>query len=404
MKRLSCFVILLFLSLWSWNLYAKENSFMLFQLNSGSQNTTSSQSAFNPLISVIGDILFFNSDLDNSIFENGLDIRELEISFSANVDTFARADFFFGIHRESEEDTAHAEESPHAAHYAMHLEEGYITFLTLPASFQIKVGKMLAAVGKANPNHLHNLNWYDYPAAIQTYFGDDGLGGTGFEVNFLPPLPYYSELKYQLLHDETGAYFSSHDNAEWFHNFQLKNFFELGEDHSLEIDLGYLFVPSTTENDYDKKTDALEAGLAADEDESDNGGAMVDVTHSVTNIAVYYVWQPVERAREKKLTISAELFLFSSDLDSLKSSKAGYAALDFKFDIKWAAGFRWDYVEQPYEPDIKENQYTADLTYIQSEYAFIRGGYTYIAREDSNENRIFVQLNFGIGPHRAHSF
>jgi hypothetical protein len=286
----------------------------------------------------------------------------------------------------------------------MHLEEGYITFLTLPASFQIKIGKMLAAIGKANPNHLHNLNWYDYPVVIQTYFGDDGLSGTGFEINFLPPLPFYSELKYQLLHDEAGAYFSSHDNAEWFHNFQLKNFFELGEDHSLEIDLGYLFVPSAMEYDHDEETETLGTEFTADENESGENEKTLDVTHSVMNIAVYYVWQPVERAREKKLTISSELFLFSSDLNSLKSSKAAYAALDFKFDIKWAAGFRWDYVENPYEPDIKENQYTLDLTYIQSEYAFIRGGYTYIPWEDLNETRLFVQLNFGIGPHRAHSF
>lgn len=408
MKKLYI-TILTFLIFQSFQFASEENPFVLFQQANTVQGVSSSQSSFNPMISIIGDILFFNSDLDDFKFEDSLDIRELEISFSANVDTFARADFYFGIHREAEEEGEeheHSETAAHKAHYALHLEEGYITFLTLPASFQMKIGKMRATIGKSNPNHLHNLNWYDYPAAIQTYFGDEGLAGTGFEVNLLPPLPFYIELKYQLLHDESGAYFSSHDNPEWFHNFQLRNFFALGEDHSLEIDLGYLFVPSTVEHHHhDEEADeSVSAGFTADEDESEETEEKVDVTLSISNIAVYYVWQPVERAKEKKLTISSELFLFSANLDSLESTMAAYAALDFKFCMDWAAGARWDYVEHPYEPDVKENQYTFDLTYIQSEYAFIRGGYTYVSGEDSNENRLFVQLNFGIGPHRAHFF
>lgn len=396
MKKLS-FIVLSILILLCGGLAASNNPFMLFQQSNIQQSVSSSQSSFNPLISVIGDILYFHSDMDGSVFDNGLDIREVEIGLSANVDTFARADFCFGIHREAEEESEeheHSEATGHPAHYAMHLEEGYITFLTLPASFQLKVGKMLAAIGKANPNHLHNLNWYDYPAAIQTYFGDHGLAGTGFEINVLPPLPFYSELKYQLLHDESGAYFSSHDNPEWFHNFQLKNFFAMGEDHSLEIDFGYMFVPSILEHHHDEDT----------EEEEEHEEASEDITHSVVNIAVYYVWQPVERAKERKLILSSELFLFSADNDSYESTIAAYAAADFKFCMDWAAGFRWDYVEYPNQRDVKENQYTIDITYIQSEYAYIRGGYTYVSADGADENRLFVQLNFGIGPHRAHSF
>lgn len=402
MKK-SAFIFLLLLILSS-ALSGNENPFLLNQSNNGNASSAGSQSLFNPLISVIGDILFYNSDIDDSIYENGLDIREIELSFSATVDVFAKADFCFGIHREAEEESEeaeHSEESGHAAHYALHLEEGYITFLALPASFQIKAGKMLAAIGKANPNHLHNLNWYDYPAAIQTYFGDHGLAGTGFEINVLPPLPFYCELKYQLLRDESGAYFSTHDDSKWFHNFQLKNFFQLGDDHSLEIDLDYMFVPSKHEHNSGEE-EILDAVLPDENDET--GEDADDFTHSLVNIALYYVWQPTAYAKERKLTVSSELFFFDSTLDDYQSSKAFYAAVDYKFDLKWAAGLRWDYVESPYKPDISENQYTVNLTYLQSEYAFLRGGYTYVSGAESDENRLFVQLNFGIGPHRAHSF
>src|SRR4029453_11732548 len=73
-----------------------------------------------------------------------LELSESEVSLQAIVDPYARADFFLSF---GEEGVA--------------VEEGYITFNTLPFGLLTKVGKMRAAFGKVNTMHTHQLPWTD---------------------------------------------------------------------------------------------------------------------------------------------------------------------------------------------------------------------------------------------------
>src|SRR3989475_12244265 len=88
--------------------------------------------ALNPDISVIGDFL-------GSIGKNPLrpvpafEMHESEVGLQAIVDPYARADFFLSFGEEG-----------------VNLEEGYLTFTSLPAGLVAKVGKMRAAFGKVN--------------------------------------------------------------------------------------------------------------------------------------------------------------------------------------------------------------------------------------------------------------
>ncbi|MBN2135842.1 MAG: hypothetical protein JW737_08940 [Acidobacteria bacterium] len=366
----------------------------------------SSQSLFNPQISVIGDFLFFYSDLDDSILEDGFDIREVEVSFSSNIDVFARADFYFGIHRESDSDEhSDSEEHDHSSigpghpsHYAMHLEEGYVTFLALPADFQLKLGKIRTAVGRANTKHLHSLNWIDYPLVVQNYFGDEGMAGVGGELSWLTPLPFYTEIKYQLLHDESDAYFNTGEEAEWYHNFHWKSFFELGADHSLELGFSYFLAESQIAHEHEY------AEEAADND-AEEEHVYEDIVHSIFAANMTYMWRPAIRAKYTKIILTAEYYYFMSDNDELKDSTGLYAALDYQFASRWMIGARYDYTERPYDPDRYENHISGYFTFIQSEYAYLRAGYTFADISDAeSDNRFYLQLNFGIGPHRAHDF
>ena len=92
---------------------------------------------FNPDIAVIGN--FVGAAGKNTIDPRpALQLEEAEASFQAVVDPYARADFFLAASPEGVE-----------------VEEGFLTFPTLPGGLLVKVGKLKAQFGKVNTLHSH---------------------------------------------------------------------------------------------------------------------------------------------------------------------------------------------------------------------------------------------------------
>ncbi len=103
--------------------------------------------------------------------EPALEMREAEASFQAIVDPYARADFFIAFGEEG-----------------VDLEEGFITFPTLPGGLLMKVGKMRAAFGKVNTFHTHQLPWTDRPLVTENLVGgEEGIADAGLSVARLIP-------------------------------------------------------------------------------------------------------------------------------------------------------------------------------------------------------------------------
>ena len=71
-----------------------------------------------------------------------------EVALQAIVDPYARADFFLSFSESSVE-----------------VEEGFVTFTSLPGGLLAKVGRMRVSFGKINTLHLHVLPWPDDAAA-----------------------------------------------------------------------------------------------------------------------------------------------------------------------------------------------------------------------------------------------
>ncbi len=94
---------------------------------------------FNPDIAAIGNFVGAAGQSPGG-GEPSLNMQEAELAFQAVVDPYARADFFVTL-----------------APDEVALEEGYITFPTLPGGFLTKVGKMRDAFGKVNGQHPHTL-------------------------------------------------------------------------------------------------------------------------------------------------------------------------------------------------------------------------------------------------------
>ncbi len=98
-----------------------------------------------------------------------LEMSEAETSFQAVVDPYAKADFFltFGPGGRG-------------------IEEGYLTFTSLPGGLLVKVGKMRSAFGKVNQMHSHILPWTDRPLVTRSLVGgEDGISDSGISVSKL---------------------------------------------------------------------------------------------------------------------------------------------------------------------------------------------------------------------------
>src|SRR5499427_3422368 len=136
----------------------------------------SNAKVFNPDIAVIGDFLggvgHPNADPANMITPLPLfQMHESEAAFQAVVDPYAKADFFISFGEEG-----------------VNLEEGYITFPTVPGGLLLRVGKMRADFGKVNSLHNHVLPWTDRPLVTSSLLGgEDGINDAGFSVSRLIP-------------------------------------------------------------------------------------------------------------------------------------------------------------------------------------------------------------------------
>src|SRR5262249_52161322 len=129
-----------------------------------------SSKVFNPDMAVIGD--FLGAAGHNSVAPApALALHESEASFQAVVDPYAPADFFLSFGEEGVE-----------------VEEGFLTFTSLPGGLLTKVGKMRAAFGKVNSLHNHVLPWADRPLVTENLVGgEDGISDAGISVARLIP-------------------------------------------------------------------------------------------------------------------------------------------------------------------------------------------------------------------------
>src|SRR5262249_19539139 len=102
-----------------------------------------------------------------------LEMHETELGLQAIIDPYARADVFISF-----------------SEHGVDLEEGYLTFTTLPAGLQLRVGKMRAAFGKVNTLHNHVLPWTDRPLMTQNLVAsEDGISDAGLSLSRILPAP-----------------------------------------------------------------------------------------------------------------------------------------------------------------------------------------------------------------------
>ena len=329
-----------------------------------------SSKVFNPDIAVIGN--FLGAAGRNRINPApALEMRESEVSLQAIVDPYARADFFISF-----------------GEAGVDLEEGFLTFPTLPGGLLLKVGKQRAAFGKVNTFHSHQIPWPDRPLVTNNLLGgEEGISDAGISLARLIPNPwFFLEATGQVFRGDSDNVFRSSKRGDLSYLGRVRGYQDVSE--STIIDVGASFVHG--HND---------AGLVADIDAGRFTTRLFGVDGTLR-------WKPLRRSIYRSFIGRTELVWSRREQPlSIENAFGYYVAGDYQFARRWFAGTRYDRSERADEAALRDTGQSLLLTYWPSEFSQVRGQYrrTKYATGDL-ANEFLFQFQFSIGAHGAHQF
>jgi len=322
-----------------------------------------SSKVFNPDIAVIGDFLGALGKNESDFASPSLEMHEAETSFQAIVDPYARADFFLVFGPDE-----------------VGVEEGFVTFTSLPASLLLKVGKMRASFGKANQMHNHLMPWTDRPLVTEDLVGgEDGISDAGLSLSRLFPNSFlFLEATAEVYRGESNI-FRAPERGDLTFVGRLRGYRDLTE--STNLDFGGSFAQGHNDADPDAKTRLFGADLA-------------------------FRYRPLRRAIYRRLIARTELVWSRREQSGGPARAFGtYGSLEYQFARRWFAGLRVDRSDRANHPSLVDKGASVLLTYWPSEFSQVRGQYRHTRYGDGiTANECLFQLQFSIGAHGAHTF
>jgi hypothetical protein len=331
---------------------------------------TAASKIFNPDMAVIGDFLgAAGRNLVNP--SPALEMHESEASFQAIVDPYARADFFVAFGEEGVE-----------------LEEGFITFPTVPGGLLVKVGKMRAAFGKVNALHNHVLPWTDRPLVTNNLLGgEEGIDDAGISVARLVPNPWlFLEATGEVHRGDSGELFASSKRGDLSYVGHVRGYHDITDNANVDLGVSY----------------ARGHNASGVVDGVDIGRFVTDVY----GVDATFRWRPLQRSIYRSFIGRSELMWSRREQPGGVQRGAGfYLSGDYQFARRWFAGARVDRSARATDATARDHAQSLLLTYWPSEFSQIRGQYRRIAyAEDSIANELLFQFQFSIGAHGAHAF
>ena len=323
---------------------------------------SASSKMFNPDMAAIGNFVGAAGKSPGG-GEPSLNMQEAELSFQAVVDPYARGDFFVTVGPDE-----------------VALEEGFITFPTLPGGLLAKVGKFRDAFGKVDGMHAHVLPFIDRPLVSTNLLGgEDALADSGISVARLLPNPWLFLEATAQVYQGNSAIFAAPTRGDLAYVGHLRAYRDLGE--STNLDLGGSFAYG-------------------------HNGVTDDTTTRLWGVDATLRWKPLRRSIYTHVLARGEMtWSRREQLPGAQSSVGGYGYLEYQFGRRWFAGGRYDWSERAIDPLLKDKSASALLTYWPSEFSQIRGQYRYTKyAEGVTANELLFQFLFSIGAHGAHVF
>lgn len=345
------------------------------QVTGTTSSTTTSQTTgvryglfqnLNPNIGVIGNFLG-HKILDSGASGDGFTFDEAELSFRMVIDPYASADFFIAVVPPEE---------------AVELEEGYITYLSLPLSLKAQLGFFRSKFGKLNQIHPPERPFIDIPLMYEHYFGEEGLVEPGLSLSWLVPNPWdkFIELTFEVTNGQNKVSFNGGDSDDFLYLAHLKNFFDLTPNATLELGL---------------------AGMTGVSDSTGNQRTFIE------GIDLTYRWKPVRYNRYRSFTLLSE-FLFSQREQAAGNqvnSFGFFTFLQYQISQRWFVGARVDYSEFPDSGDLTQKAFSGLITFWPSEFQTLRLQYRHTTGDLVEiDNQILAQWFFVIGAHGAHPY
>lgn len=353
--------------------------------------------AMNPAISVIPDMVASAGDDPRWRASDALSLREVEVSFSASIDPYARAFVALAAHQhghshelESRFGHEHGEEENHG--YELDVEEGYALFPALPGGFSLKAGKFYASFGKENALHTHSWAQADRPWALQAVLGGEGhgLNDVGFSLNRLLPLPWASDVTLEVTGGRTEGSFDG-SRSDLAYLAAWRNYWDLNERCNLEAQLSYM------------------VGKNAAGRTTELGNASVTFRYrKASSRRESFLWR-TEYLEKRYRSFGEEhghAELGGGDVPTRRTlvTEGAFSYVDWQVARGWSFGARGDWVRFPRE-GMTDKGGALVLTWFPSEYQKLRlqaQRYSYAGL--GMREAVVFEYGFSLGPHGAHPF
>ncbi len=392
--------------------------------------------AFNPQISVILDGGYYHDDsggngnvlLNETIqpslgghgeaehdhahgadIENGFNLRETEIAFTAAVDPYFDAAVYLALESGGE----------------VEIEEAWFATRNLPAGLRLKAGKFLSDIGYLNNQHPHVWSFVDQNLAYQNLLGGHGLQDIGLQLTWLPDLPIYTVFGAEILQgdqDRLTAFvgedaerqalgLSAQKDGPRLYSLFAKFSPELGYDHALRLGASYIRGRQHQEV---HEEPLFETGL-----EGDSALWGIDVVYKYDNASAYGYRD--FNLQAEYLQSNKDLLVRSGDPATIGNARnlttdGVYIQGLYGFAPRWQLGLRYDALGRTNEVsgDIRQrfdssDRWSSVLTWTPTEFSRLRLQYsrsdiTTIDGIREEFDTLWLQWILSMGTHGAHNF
>jgi len=337
--------------------------------------------ALNPEISLTGDL--FAQVVKGSTDRDNFFPREFELSVVSNLDPFSRAKAFLSHHEPGGEIEPFGTGGPEEGE-ALSVEEGYVEWVSLPGGFGLKLGHFYQQFGQLNRWHSHAYPFQGRSLPAIAFIGQEPLGQTGASVRWLVPVGGGAgtyTLTGEVTRSENENLFGTSSRPSVLGN--ANGFWVLSD--AVDLDLSLSWVNGRYED---------EANLFG---------------RNLYGAEASFTWRPPARSLYRGVNVRGGVMvldgLVAEDGTHLNQQAKGFYTLaEARLGQQWYAGGRYDWTENPQNPDETAWLVSPTLTWWQSEFVRIRGEYDLLGRGSTRPGRFMLQVTFAMGPHKHENY
>jgi hypothetical protein len=324
--------------------------------------------ALNPEMSITADagahLGLSGTDWNGMSERSGMDFRSLGLHLQANLDPYSFVKVAIPLTPEGIE-----------------LEEAYATWVAVLPGLSISLGRFRQDLGTVNRWHEEALDQVDYPLALTTLFGEEGLNQIGISVDQrLPSLFADSQaITVQLTNPMNEQLFTGRMTGIPAALARLRNYWDLSESTYFELGLSGMWGTNNATGETWRDT-------------------------WVGGLDLNFAWAPAQQLRYRGLAWRSEIYLVEKELPRARlQAIGGYSYLDLRLSDSWVIGLRGD-LTQPFELDNKGRWdwgFSPYVTWSQSEWVKLRLQGTHLRHAGGeDETVLMLQAVMAAGPHK----